>query len=63
MWTKLRPVPHAFGTATNHVKSRNAALNMKGLNIAMSVDNIPVKNINILMNMIPLLPTGDEREI
>lgn len=36
----------AAAMATNHVKSRNAAFNMKALNIAMSADNTPAKNIN-----------------
>ncbi len=37
--------------AINHVKLRNAVLNMERLNIVMSADNIHVKNINTLMNM------------
>lgn len=45
----------------NHAKLRNAVLNMRELNIVMSVDNIHAKNINILMNMVPLSHTGDKR--
>lgn len=49
--------------AINHAKLRDAALNMERLNIAMNASNIHAKNINILMNMILLLRTGDERQI
>ena len=47
----------------NHAGSRNAALNMERWNIAMSADNIHVKNMNMLMNMILLLPIGGEGRI
>lgn len=47
----------------NHAELRNAVLNMKGLNIVMSADNIHAENISILMNMILLLRTGGKRQI
>ncbi len=42
---------------------RNAALNMEWWNIVMSADDIHVKNMHMLMNMILLLRTGGRRQI
>ena len=47
----------------NHAGSRNAALNMERWNIVMSAGNIHVKNMNMLMNMILLLPIGGKSRI
>lgn len=49
--------------AINHVKLRDAVLNMERLNIVMSADNIHAKNINTLMTMIFLLRADDKKQI
>ena len=49
--------------AINHVKLRNAVLNMGRLDIVMSADNKKVKNINTLMNMTLLSHIGVEKQI
>lgn len=49
--------------AINHVKLRNAVLNMEKLNTVMNANNIHAKNINTLMNMTLLSHIDDERQI
>ena len=47
----------------NHAELQNVVLNMERLNIAMSANNIRVKNINTLMIMILSSRINGEKQI
>ena len=55
--------PMLLGMVINHAELQNVVLNMERLNIAMSANNIRVKNINTLMIMILSSRINGEKQI